>query len=129
VAIATSTTDLVATSLPSSLMAAQQASSLIQGLTVHPAQEVESVGPKPVVMRVENLSLRIPDGTFNLLQNQSFTLFQGDSVAVVGESGSGKTTLLESIMGLRPRIRGSIHFYPQAGSTAQMPTRGICFVG
>lgn len=128
-AIATSTSDLVPTDLPSASMTAQEASLLGQGLTVHPAQEVEGVGPEPVVMRVENLSLSIPDGTVNLLQNQSFTLYRGDSVALVGESGSGKTTLLESIIGLRPRVSGTLHFYPQAGSTAHTRTHDICFVG
>src|SRR5690606_28881528 len=121
--------ELSSLSLLAPLTTNQEASSLIDGITVQSASEDQSTRQKPVVMRVENVVLNTPDGSLNLLQNQSFTLYQGDSVALVGESGSGKTTLLESIMGLRPRLGGTIHFYPQKKSTVQTPSQYICFVG
>lgn len=44
------------------------------------------------------------------LEIESLTLRTGDMVALVGESGSGKTTLIESIISLRNREAGQIHF-------------------
>ena len=42
------------------------------------------------------------------LKNVSFTVEQGEYVAIMGESGSGKTTLLKSILGLIPPLSGSV---------------------
>src|SRR5690606_23615536 len=70
--------ELSSLSLLAPLTTNQEASSLIDGITVQSASEDQSTRQKPVVMRVENVVLNTPDGSLNLLQNQSFTLYQGD---------------------------------------------------
>lgn len=44
------------------------------------------------------------------LENVSFTLESGDSLAVVGENGSGKSTLIGCILGLKKPTSGEIIF-------------------
>ena len=46
----------------------------------------------------------------DILQNVSFSLTRGQTVAVVGESGSGKSTLARVITGLLPPRNGNIRF-------------------
>ncbi|MDD7543939.1 MAG: ABC transporter ATP-binding protein [Peptoniphilaceae bacterium] len=40
----------------------------------------------------------------------SFTVQDGDYVAIVGENGSGKTTLMRTLLGLQPALGGEIRF-------------------
>ncbi len=49
-------------------------------------------------------------GTSHVLQNVSFEVNQGETVALLGRNGVGKTTTLRSIMGLTPPKNGSIRF-------------------
>jgi oligopeptide transport system ATP-binding protein len=53
---------------------------------------------------VDGLSggFRLPAGTVPALDGISFTLDQGETVALVGESGSGKTALILALMRLHP---------------------------
>ncbi|MDM1708582.1 ABC transporter ATP-binding protein [Thiopseudomonas alkaliphila] len=48
------------------------------------------------------------EGSLNILQNISFSLNQGDSLAIIGSSGSGKSTLLGLLAGLDTPSRGSV---------------------
>jgi len=58
-----------------------------------------------IILAVKNLSVQIPsrDKTIHLLKNISFTLKQGEILAIIGESGCGKSTLCKSLLGLLPR--------------------------
>ncbi|WP_347261960.1 ATP-binding cassette domain-containing protein [Rudaea sp.] len=49
-----------------------------------------------------------PDGRLTILEDVSFTLVRGDSLAIVGASGSGKTTLLGLLAGLDRPSSGEI---------------------
>ncbi|ABW02153.1 ABC transporter ATP-binding protein [Caldivirga maquilingensis] len=67
------------------------------------------------LLEVKDLSVtyRTPFGTVKALDDVSFTLNEGEAIAVVGESGSGKSTLALAISRLLPpnaRFRGSIIF-------------------
>jgi len=44
----------------------------------------------------------------------SFTLKKGHTLAIVGESGSGKSTLCRALVGLLPLTHGSVHYEGQA---------------
>jgi branched-chain amino acid transport system ATP-binding protein len=49
-------------------------------------------------------------GASHVLQDVEFRLEQG-AVAIVGRNGMGKSTLCNAIMGLIPRVTGSVRFY------------------
>ena len=49
-------------------------------------------------------------GTVKVLEDVSFDIHEGRTVAVVGESGSGKSTTARCITGLLPPLKGSIEF-------------------
>jgi branched-chain amino acid transport system ATP-binding protein len=49
-------------------------------------------------------------GHSHVLHDVSFTIEEGEVVALVGRNGAGKTTTLRSIMGLTPPKRGTIRF-------------------
>ena len=49
-----------------------------------------------------------PEGTLTILNDVSFTINAGESVAVVGPSGAGKSTLLALLAGLDLPTRGHV---------------------
>jgi zinc transport system ATP-binding protein len=61
------------------------------------------------VLSVEGLSIEL-DGQA-LLQNVSFTLKQGEALAVIGPNGAGKTVLFRSLLGLLP-YAGRVEWRP-----------------
>ena len=67
------------------------------------------------ILQVENLSIRFPQryGDTPIVQNVSFAVREGETMALVGESGCGKSITSLAIMGLLGKsaeISGSIRF-------------------
>ena len=62
------------------------------------------------VIEVKNLTKKYRDASSEViaLDNISFSLKEGESVAIVGPSGSGKTTLLEIMAGLNNPSEGTV---------------------
>ncbi|WGI25890.1 ABC transporter ATP-binding protein [Halomonas alkaliantarctica] len=61
----------------------------------------------------------LPDGVVTAVKDVSFTLHQGETLALVGESGSGKSITSTAVMGLLPelaRSTGSICWHGGAGN-------------
>lgn len=58
------------------------------------------------LLRVENLSVSFyrPEGEIEALKNVSFSLREGEILAVMGETGCGKSVLCKSILKLLPDI-------------------------
>lgn len=61
---------------------------------------------------------------FSALQNISFELGKGDSLAIIGKNGSGKSTLLKVISGIIKPTSGSVDVY---GSIAPLIELGAGF--
>lgn len=68
--------------------------------------------PKPgdvPIVSVKNISASY-DGVNQILDDVSFDIYKGRTVAVVGESGSGKSTVARCITGLLPPTKGTVEF-------------------
>jgi len=61
----------------------------------------EDINTKKPILEVNNLSkgFNTTRGDISILKDTSFTIYEGEKVAILGPSGSGKTTLL-SLIGL-----------------------------
>ena len=59
------------------------------------------------VLRLENLQKSF--GSVRALKNASFSLNEGEVVALLGDNGAGKSTLIKAISGLFPADRGDIY--------------------
>jgi ATP-binding cassette subfamily B protein RaxB len=70
----------------------------------------ESRPPDSADIEVRQLAFRYGDGEPWILRDCSFSVRDGESVAIVGPSGCGKSTLLKILLGLLPASRGTIHF-------------------
>lgn len=56
----------------------------------------------------ENVSFAYPGQEFNAVSNLSFTINQGEMVAIVGRSGAGKSTIMDLILGLLVPTEGTV---------------------
>ena len=66
------------------------------------------VTPQRHSISVRNLSFQYAESEPKVLADLSFTVEEGESVAIVGPSGCGKTTLLKILLGLLPASSGEI---------------------
>jgi len=74
-----------------------------------------SEGEPRTILEVKNLSIRFPEryGDTPIVQNVSFSVREGETMALVGESGCGKSITSLAIMGLlgkSAKLSGSIAF-------------------
>lgn len=60
-------------------------------------------------LSVDNLCVKM-NGS-HLLENITFTVEEGEIVAIIGPNGAGKTTLIKAILGLIPYESGSVKFF------------------
>ncbi len=69
-----------------------------------------SLPPLRGQIRFDNVTFRYhPESDRNTLENLSFTVQPGQTVALVGRSGSGKTTISKLLLGLYPATEGKIY--------------------
>ncbi len=57
---------------------------------------------------IHSLTFAYDDTDKNVLEDVSFTIKKGESVAFIGESGGGKTTLVDNILGILTPQKGTI---------------------
>jgi branched-chain amino acid transport system ATP-binding protein len=70
-------------------------------------------------------------GASHVVQGISFSVAQGEAVALMGRNGVGKTSTLKSIMGMETRTQGSIQFdgQPLSGLASHVrASRGLGYV-
>ncbi|MGH9310884.1 MAG: sulfate/molybdate ABC transporter ATP-binding protein [Vicinamibacterales bacterium] len=79
-------------------------------------------------MSIEVTRLTKRYGTFAALNDVSFTVAQGELLALLGPSGSGKTTLLRIIAGLEQADSGSVLFDGDDAARQDARDRGVGFV-
>jgi putative ABC transport system ATP-binding protein len=82
--------------------------------------QVESAAAsRPFALRIEALGKQValPAGTLTILEDVSFSIQRGDTVAIVGASGSGKSTLLALMAGLDTPTGGRVHVDGEAISS------------
>jgi oligopeptide transport system ATP-binding protein len=62
----------------------------------------ESTGPGETILDVRDLAVefRTRDGVVNAVNGISYTVSQGDTLAILGESGSGKSVSAQAVMGI-----------------------------
>src|SRR5215216_2620401 len=65
----------------------------------------DTLGTTPAL---EVRGLRVGYGDQPVLDNVTFQLPPGQLVGIIGPNGAGKTTLLKAIIGLIPRMEGSV---------------------
>ncbi|MGD1805607.1 peptidase domain-containing ABC transporter [Dapis sp. BLCC M126] len=74
-------------------------------------------------IRFDNVTFRYhPESDINVLENLSFEVKPGQTVALVGRSGSGKTTISKLVLGLYPATDGKILIDDQDITTLSLPS-------
>ena len=75
---------------------------------------MEEKNEKEVVLSVRNLDVVFRQSRtkqpFKAIDNVSFDVYKGETLAVVGESGSGKTTIGRAIVRINPCTNGAIYY-------------------
>ena len=87
------------------------------GVSPHPSDLVLSVNHLAVHFSIRREGLRRAHDTFKAVDDVSFTLHRGKTVALVGESGCGKTTVSRALMRLQPIASGKVFFCGQNVAT------------
>ena len=92
------------------LMAAKSAVTRIEAvLNEQPLPETENVKkPQDSSVTFENVTFRYPDSDENVLEDVTFSIPQGKTVALVGASGSGKSTAAKLIPRFYDATQGSV---------------------
>lgn len=60
-------------------------------------------------IEVKKVTYRYPDGDVDVIEDASFTIERGQTVAFVGASGAGKSTMVDILLGLLPPQYGKIY--------------------
>lgn len=82
------------------------------GLTEAPISDVAT--NKVPVLEFQNVTFRYDNAEEPALQDISFTLHAGETLAIMGDIGSGKSTIAKLILGLYPIESGDILFQGQS---------------
>jgi general nucleoside transport system ATP-binding protein len=84
-----------------------QLARMMIGRDIRHAPPVTARAPGPELMRVEGISMRDRSG-FERLHDITFTLRQGEILAVAGVDGNGQEELVEVLAGLKPLTHGRV---------------------
>lgn len=76
-------------------------------VTARGPRDVEAQGEAPA-LSFERVTFRYPGSTRPCLEDVSFTVAPGETIALVGPNGAGKTTLVKLLVGLYELTQGDI---------------------
>lgn len=102
--------------LGSVLLAYREAEASLQVFNDLMKKEVEYRPEEPVdigdieSLRFENVGFRYRNAEQDAVENLTFNVKTGETVAFAGPSGCGKSTLVKLLVGLYPPTRGTIYF-------------------
>jgi peptide/nickel transport system ATP-binding protein len=90
----------------------------------HNGENLHAIDRAPI-LRVDGLRVAYTSGrsllrrgtSFTAVDDVTFDLYAGETLALVGESGSGKSTIARAILRVVEAAAGSIRYMPQAGPT------------
>lgn len=80
---------------------------LMVGRAVELVVQKSPARPQGAALVVEHLDVIDPNG-LKVVNDVSFTVHEGEILAIAGVQGNGQTELAEAIMGLQPRVNGHI---------------------
>jgi simple sugar transport system ATP-binding protein len=86
---------------------------LMVGRAVELVVQKDVARPGAPALIVENLDVIDPNG-LKVVNDVSFTVHEGEILAIAGVQGNGQTELTEAIMGLQPRVNGRVSLRGQA---------------
>ena len=81
----------------------------------------DAAAPTTPVVEVENLECRFGDTV--VLREITFAVRERELFFIIGGSGCGKTTLLRHLIGLLRPAQGSVRYFGQEFTEADVPTR------
>jgi energy-coupling factor transport system ATP-binding protein len=97
------------------LSTAEFASAVPPPVSYLPSSEIKPVlTPQPHLIKVDELSYRYSGTDQPVLRNVSFSIPDGEVVAIVGKNGSGKSTLARLLVGLLKPSSGRIYLSGQS---------------
>ncbi|HWK13418.1 MAG TPA: ABC transporter ATP-binding protein [Rhizobiaceae bacterium] len=80
---------------------------------------------------LEVKGLDVAYGRIRVLNDLSFSLAQGETLALLGANGAGKTSAVEAIAGLLPKMAGQVSFFGQditRRGAARLANAGLALV-
>lgn len=108
----------------------EELASLMVGRAVDLMIDKGPAHPGAPALVVEHLSVIDPHNQL-VVNNVSFEVHEGEVLAIAGVQGNGQTELTEAIMGLQPKVTGSIRLAGEplrAGSVRRTLDAGVGFV-
>ncbi|BBM88836.1 zinc import ATP-binding protein ZnuC [Spirochaetota bacterium] len=80
---------------------------------------------KKEVIGFKDVSFKYPSADTNTLTNITFTIYEGESIAIIGPNGGGKTTCLLLLIGHLKCPNGSIKIYNNTSFQTQFLINGV----
>ena len=103
---------LLSIMLPRAIVAAERVDEVLNTdssiLSPESPKAIKSEGDKTGVVKYENVCFKYPGADENVLENISFTVEPGKTLAIIGSTGCGKTTLVNLLPRLYDVTEGTI---------------------
>ena len=107
----------------------EELASLMVGRAVDLTVDKGPAHPGKAALVVDHLSV-VDSRNQIVVNNVSFTVYEGEILAIAGVQGNGQTELVEAIMGLQHRVRGGIELNGHSirGSVRKTLDAGVGFI-